>query len=77
MNECEKLIGSEVGNNPSVLRQGTFDLDETLVVSQRDYIFEKMCLVASQFHLTREPRFCAALAVGAARFGHLWAMRAG
>ena len=42
--------------NPSVLRQVAFDLDETLVVSQRDYIFEKMCLVASQLPLTREPR---------------------
>ena len=42
--------------NPSVLRQVAFDLDEMLVVSQRDYIFEKMCLVASQLPLTREPR---------------------
>ena len=42
--------------NPSVLRQVAFDLEETLVVSQRDYIFEKMSLVASQLPLTREPR---------------------
>ena len=41
MNECEKLIGSEVGSNPSVLRQVAFDLDEMLVVSKRAYIFKQ------------------------------------